>query len=125
MPSPIHTYLGHVLAYPTTEEAAWDMVTTQLYHDFAAHKTLPLNGYEKVSITNTVVIPRWTYTGLFVGNRSRMAMWDDILRQYLRDVPGKEQQKNKHRLTPDLSHGGLGLRQLWWSYITPWITLGQ
>ena len=32
---------------------------------------------------------------------------------------------NKHRLTTDLSHGGLGLRQLWWSYITRWTTLGQ
>ena len=32
---------------------------------------------------------------------------------------------NQHRLTTDLSHGGLGLHQLWWSYITRWITLGQ
>ena len=52
-------------------------------------------------------------------------MWDDILLQYLRDTPEIEQQMNKHRFTTDLSHGGLGLRQLWWSYITRWITLGQ
>ena len=32
---------------------------------------------------------------------------------------------NKYRLTTDLCHGGLGLCQLWWSYITRWITLGQ
>ena len=32
---------------------------------------------------------------------------------------------NKHRLTTNPSHGGLGLRQLWWSDITRWITLGQ
>ena len=31
----------------------------------------------------------------------------------------------KHRLTTNLSHGGLGLRQLWWSYITRWVTIGQ
>ena len=54
-----------------------------------------------------------------------MALWDDILLQYLRDTPGIEQQMNKHRLTTNLSHGGLGLRQLWWSYTTQWITLGQ
>ena len=32
---------------------------------------------------------------------------------------------NKHRLTTNLSHGWLGLRQLRWSYITRWITPGQ
>ena len=42
--------------------------------------------------------------------------------QYLRDTPGIEQQMNKHGLTTDLSHRGQGLRQLWWSYITRWIT---
>ena len=55
------------------------MVTTQLYHDIAAYRTLPVNGYEKVAIINTVLIPRWTYRGLFLGNRFRMAMRDDIL----------------------------------------------
>ena len=91
----------------------------------AAYRTLLLNGYEKVTIVNAVLIPRWTYRGLFLGNRSQMAMWGDILLQYLRDTPGIEQQMNKHRLTTNLSHGGLGLRQLWWSYITRWVTLGQ
>ena len=109
---PILTYLGHVLAHPTQEETAWDMVTTQLYHDIASYRTLPLNGYEKVAIITAVLIPRWTYRGLFLGNKSRMAMWDDILLQYLRDTPGIEQQMNKYRLTTDLSHRGLGLRQL-------------
>ena len=101
------------------------MVTTRIYHDIAAYRTLPLNGYEKVAIINTVLIPRWTYRGLILGNGSRMAMWDDILLQYVRDTSGIKQQMNKHRLTTDVSHGGLGLRQLWWSYITRWITLGQ
>ena len=101
------------------------MVTTQLYHDIAAYKTLPLNAHEKVAIINGVLIPRWTYRGLFLGNKSRMALWDNILLHYLRDTPVIEQQMNKHRLTTNLSHGGLGLRQLWWSYITRWITLGQ
>ena len=54
-----------------------------------------------------------------------MALWDDILLKYIRDTPGIEQKMNKHRLTTNLSHGGLGLRQLWWSYITRWVTLGQ
>ena len=27
--------------------------------------------------------------------------------------------------TTNRSHGGLGLRQLWWSYITQWVTIGQ
>ena len=76
---PILTYVGHVLAHPTQEETAWDMVTTQLHHDIAAYGTLPLNAYEKVAIINAVLIPRRTYRGLFLGNRSRMALWDDIL----------------------------------------------
>ena len=122
---PIMTYLGHVLAHPTQEDTTWDMVTTQLHHDVAAYRTLPLNAYEKVAIINTVLIPRWTYRGLFLGNRTRMAHWDDILLQFIRDTPGVEQQTNKHRLTTNLSHGGLGLRQLWWSYITRWVTIGQ
>ena len=122
---PILTYLGHILAHPTQEETAWGMVTTQLHHDIAAHGTLLLNAYEKVAIINAVLIPRWTYRGLFLGNRSRMALWDDILVHYIRDTPGIEQQMNKHRPTTNLSHRGLGLRQLWWSYITRWITLGQ
>ena len=122
---PILTYLGHVLAHPTQEETTWDMVTTQPHHDIAAYRTLPLNAYEKVAIINAVLIPRWTYRELFLGNRSRMALWDDILLHYIRDTPGIEQQMNKHRLTTNLSHGGLGLQQLWWSYITRWGTLGQ
>ena len=101
------------------------MVTTQLHHDIAAYRTLLLNAYKKVAIINAVLIPRWTYRGLFLGNRARMALWDDILLQYIRNTPGIEQQMNKHRLTTNLSHGGLGLRQLWWSYITRWVTLGQ
>ena len=76
---PILTYLGHVRAHPKQEETARDMVSTQLYHDKAAYRTLPPNGYEKVTIINAVLIPRWTYMGLFLGNRSRMALWDDIL----------------------------------------------
>ena len=117
---PILTYLGHVLAHPTQEDTTWDMVTTQLHHDIAAYRTLPLNAYKKVAIINAVLIPRW-----FLGNRARMAIWDDILLEYIRNTPGIEQQMNKHRLTTNLSHGGLGLRQLWWSYITRWVTLGQ
>ena len=101
------------------------MVTTQLHHDIAAYRTPPLNAYEKVAIINAVLIPLWTYRGLFLGNRARLALWDDILLQYIRDTPAIEQQMNKHRLTTDRSHGGLRLRQLWWSYITRWITLGQ
>ena len=101
------------------------MVTTQLHHDIAAYRTLPLNAYEKVAIINAVLISRWTCRGLFLGNTSRMALWDDILLHYIRDTPAIEQQMNKHRLTTNLTHGGLGLRQLWWSYITRWITLGQ
>ena len=54
-----------------------------------------------------------------------MALWDDILLHYIRDTPAIEQQMNKHRFTTNLTHGGLGLRQLWRSYITRWITLGQ
>ena len=122
---PILTYLGHVLAHPTQEDTAWDMVTTQLHHDMAAYRTLPLNAYEKVAIINAVLIPRWTYRGLFLGNRARMALWDNILLQYMRNTPGIEQQMNKHRLTTNLSNGGLGLCQLWWCYITRWVTLGQ
>ena len=54
---PILTYLGHVLAHPTQEETAWDMVTTMSHHDIAAYRTLPLNAYEKVAIINAVLIP--------------------------------------------------------------------
>ena len=78
------------------------MVTTQVHHDIAAEITLQPNAYEKVAIINTVLIPRWTYSGLFLGNTSRMALWDDILLQYIRDTPGIEQQMSKHRLTTNL-----------------------
>ena len=122
---PIMTYLGHVLAHPSQEDTAWDMVTTQQHHDVAAYRTLPLNAYAKVAIINAVLIPRWTYRWLFLGNRTRMAHWDDILLQLIMHTPGIEQQMNKHRLTTNLSHGGLGLRQLWWSYITRCVTTGQ
>ena len=122
---PIWTYLGHVLAHPTQEDRAWDMVTAQLHHDIVAYRTLPLNAYEKVAIINAVLIPRWTYRGLFLGKRTRMPLWDGILLQYTRNTPGIEQQMNKHRMTTNLSHGGLGLRQLRWSYVTRWVTLGQ
>ena len=122
---PISTYLGHVLAHPTQEDTAWDMITTQLHHNIAAYRTLPLNAYKKVAIIKAVLTPRWTYRGLFLGNGARMALCDDILLQYIKNTPGIEQQMNKHGLTTNLSHGGLGLRQLWWSYITRWVTLGQ
>ena len=85
------------------------MVTAQVYHDIAAYRTLPLNGYEKVAIINAILIPTWTYRGLILGNTSRMAMWDDILLQYVGDTPRIEQQLSNHRLRTDLSHGGSSL----------------
>ena len=36
------------------------MVTSQLRYHLAAYKTLPLNGFEKVAIINTALIPHWT-----------------------------------------------------------------
>ena len=42
-----------------------------------------------------------------------------------KDTLGIEKHMNCHWLTSDLGEGGLGLRQLWWSYVTRWITLGQ
>ena len=66
---PILTYLGHLLAHPSHEDQAWDMVTKQLLQALAAYKTLPLNGFEKVAIMDTVLIPHWTYRGFFVGNK--------------------------------------------------------
>ena len=56
------TYVGHILAHPSHEEHAWDIVTVQLHHDLAAYKTLPLNCFEKVTVIDAVHIPRWTYT---------------------------------------------------------------
>ena len=107
---PILTYLGHVLAHPTQEDTTWDIGTPQLHHDIAAYRTLPLNAYEEVAIINAVLIPRWTYRGLFLGNRARMPLSDDILLQYIKNTPGIQRQMNKHQLTTNLSHGGLGLR---------------
>ena len=122
---PILTYVGHILAQLSHEDHARDMVTDQLRHDLAAYKTLPLNGFEKVAIINSVLIPRWTYRSLFLGNRQRMAQWDDILLQFLRETPRVEQRMNRHHITTDLRDGGMGLRQAWWAFITRWITLGQ
>ena len=113
--SPLMPYLGHVLAHRTQADLAWDMVTTQLHHNIAAYRTLPLNACEKAAIINAVLIPRWTYRGLFLGNSARMAHWDDIVLQHIRNTAKIEQQMNKHRLTTNLSNGRLGLRQwpLW------------
>ena len=32
---------------------------------------------------------------------------------------------NRHRITTDLRDGGLGLRQIWWAFVTRWISIGQ
>ena len=118
-------YLGHIIAHPTYEDQAWEMATDQLRQDLAAYNTLPLNSFEKTTIVNAVLIPRWTYRALFIGNRQRMAQWDHILLAYLRDTPGVENTMNKLRMTTDVSQGGLGLRQLWWAYISRWIGIGR
>ena len=54
------------MAHPAYEEQAWELVTNQPHHDLTAYKTLPLNGFEKVAIISAVLIPRWTYMGLFL-----------------------------------------------------------
>ena len=54
-----------------------------------------------------------------------MAQWDDILVQYFRDTPGVEPRMNRHCITTDLRDGGLGLYQVWPSFITRRVTLGQ
>ena len=91
---PVLTYLGHILAHPSHEDHTWDMVTNQLRHDLAAYKTLPLHSFEKVAVINVLLIPRWTYHGLFLGNRQRMAQWDDILSHFLRETLGVEPRMN-------------------------------
>ena len=70
------------------------MVSNQLRHDLAAHKTLPLNGFEKVAIISAVLIPCWTYRGLFLGNRQHMAQWDDKLLYFLQETPRAEPRMN-------------------------------
>ena len=117
------TYLGHVLAHLSHEEQAWDMGTNQLRHDVAAYKALPLNGFEKTAIINAVLLPRWCYKGLVLGNG--MAHWDNILLQYLQDTLRVEPRMNKHRITTDIRDGRMGLRQAWWTFITRWVALGQ
>ena len=84
---PILTYLGHILAHTSYEDHTWDMVTNKRWHDLAAYKTLPLNGFENVAIKIAVLIPRWTHRGLFLGNIQRMAQWDDILLQSSGKLP--------------------------------------
>ena len=91
MRPPILTYLGHVLAHSKQEDTAWGIVTIQLHHDLAANRTVPLNGYEKVAIINGDIMPSRIYRRLFLGKRYRMALWDDILLQSLRETPGTEQ----------------------------------
>ena len=83
-------------------------------------------GYEAALIT-MIPIPhtRWTYRGQFLGNKQRMAQWDDILLQFLRQTPGVEARMNRHRITTDLRDGGIVLRQAWWAFITRWVTLRQ
>ena len=73
------------------------MVTNQLCHGLAAYKTLLLNGFEKIAIINAVPIPRWTYRGLFLGNRQHMAGWDDMLLQF---SPGDTWNRTANELTP-------------------------
>ena len=87
---PMLTKLGHVRAHPSREDHTGDMVINQLRHDLAAYKSLQLNGFEKVAIVNAVLIPCWTYRGLFLSNRQRMARWDDMLLQFLRETLGVE-----------------------------------
>ena len=65
-------FQGHILAHPSHEEHARDMVTAQLHHNPAAYKTLSLNYFEEVTIFNALLIPRWTYGGLFLGNMQHM-----------------------------------------------------
>ena len=67
--TPVPTYLGHVLAHPLHEEEAWDLVTNQLRHDPSAYKIVPLNSFESIAIINPVLIPRWAYKGMFLGDR--------------------------------------------------------
>ena len=49
------------------------MVTNQLWHDLAAYKTQPLNGFQKTAIIKGVLTPRWCYRALFLSNRQSMA----------------------------------------------------
>ena len=86
---------------------AWDMVTSQLRHDLAGYKTIPLSG---IAIIKAVLKLRSTYRGLFLDDTQRMAQWDHIHLQYLRDTPGVEPRLNRHRITTDLRDGGMGLR---------------
>ena len=80
------------------DKQACRMVTIQLYHDLATYKTLPLNCYEKATIINTVLIPRWNHRGVFLGSRPCVAKWDDILLQYVYDTPGIVALMNRHRV---------------------------
>ena len=122
---PILMYLGHMLAHPSHEDHVWDMVTNQLQHNLSAYKTLPLNGFGKVSLINSVLIRRWTYHGVFLGYTQRMAQWDDMLLQFLRETPGVEPRMNRHNIPTDLRDVGMGLRQAWLTFITRWVTLGE
>ena len=76
-------------------------------------------------MVNAVPIGRWAYRGLLLGNEQRMAQCDNSILKYLRDTLVVEKTMNRLRVTIDVRQGCLRLSQLWLTFVTGWVSLGQ
>ena len=119
------TYLGHPLAHPSAKQHSLDLLTQSFKQDTAMYDRLPLNCFERVTIVNKVLLPRWVYRALFLLDLTTCQTWDSYLRQFVTACPGIESVMSRNRLGTDVRLGGLGLRTLWWSFALRWVSIVQ
>ena len=88
--NPIFTYLGHTIAGTGYNGKPWDAVFASVQVQTVAYYELPLTSFECARIVSCVLLPRWTYTILFLWD----VCWSNRLKAtfdvYVRAAPRVE-----------------------------------
>ena len=93
--------------------------------DRAAYTGIPMNGWERAQLVNSVLVPRWLHRLLLLPSNKTLHQIDTMLSDFVREPKGMETSKNCHFLSTPVQQGGLGLRSIYWAYRRRFITSMQ
>ena len=96
---PILQYLGHIFAHPNWAHKARFDYMGLIQSDLAAYTEIPMNGWERAQLVNSVLVPRWLHRLLLLPSDKTLHQIDTMLSDFVREPKGMETSRNRHLLS--------------------------
>ena len=111
---PILHYLGHILAHPNWAHKAQSDYMGLIQSDLAAYTGIPMNGWERAQLVNSVLVPRWLHRLLVLPLDKTLHQIVTMLSDFVREPKGMETYFSAWRRPPqDPRVGCLRIGEAW------------